>query len=68
MWNKGTDPLILNLGNYTQLHALAALPSGKKSQYSFSRWLGGPQSRSGCFGEEKNLLPLPIDRQIQQIV
>jgi hypothetical protein len=32
-----------------QLHALAALPSGKK--------LGGPRSRYGCRAVEKNLDP-----------
>jgi hypothetical protein len=32
---------------------------GHSPQYSLHRRLGGPQSRSGCHGEEKNLLPLP---------
>jgi hypothetical protein len=36
-----------------QLHAPAALPSGKSLWYLFYRRLGGPQSRSGRYGEEK---------------
>jgi hypothetical protein len=36
-----------------QLHAPAALPQGP-----LDRRLGGPQSGSGRFGEEKHLLPL----------
>jgi hypothetical protein len=35
-----------------QLHGPAALPPGKERQYSLDRMLGGPQSRSGCGGEE----------------
>jgi hypothetical protein len=31
---------------------------GKSPQYPMERRLGGPHSQSGCFGEEKNLLPL----------
>jgi hypothetical protein len=42
-----------------QLHASAAKPPGKGPQYPLSRRLGRPQTRSGCFGVEKNLLPLP---------
>jgi hypothetical protein len=34
-----------------QLHAPAALPPGKSPQYPFDRRLGGPQSRSGRYGE-----------------
>jgi hypothetical protein len=37
-----------------QLHASVALP-----RYPLYRRLGGPQSRPGCSGEEKNLFPLP---------
>jgi hypothetical protein len=37
-----------------QLHAPAALPPGKDPQYALDRRLGGPQSRSGRGGEEKN--------------
>jgi hypothetical protein len=34
-------------------------PRGKKPQYPLNRGLGGPHSRSGPCGVEKNLLPLP---------
>jgi hypothetical protein len=37
-----------------QLHASTALPPGKAGQGN--RRLGGPQSRSGRYGEEKNLV------------
>jgi hypothetical protein len=38
-------------------------------QYPLSRRLGGPQSHSGRFGEEKYLLPLPgFDPRIVQTV
>jgi hypothetical protein len=37
-----------------QLHAPAALPQGKSPWYTLDRRLGGPQSRSGLGGEEKN--------------
>jgi hypothetical protein len=36
-----------------QLHAPVALPPAKEPQYLLDR-LGGPQSRSGRGGEEKN--------------
>jgi hypothetical protein len=35
-----------------QLHAPAALPPGKSSRYPLYRRLGGPQRRSGRYGEE----------------
>jgi hypothetical protein len=38
-----------------QLHVPAALPPGKVPRYPLDRRLGGPQSRSGRCGEEKNL-------------
>ena len=41
-----------------QLHAPAALPAAKSSQYSFNGELRKPQSHNGCFGEEKNLFLL----------
>jgi hypothetical protein len=41
-----------------QLQAPAALPRGKSPRYRLDRRLGGPQSRSGSCGLEKNLLPL----------
>jgi hypothetical protein len=39
-------------------HALAALLPGK-SRYPLNRRLGGPQSRPGRYGENKNVFPLP---------
>jgi hypothetical protein len=40
-----------------QLHARAALPPGKSPRYPFYRRLGGPQSRSGRYGEVKIFYP-----------
>jgi hypothetical protein len=37
-----------------QLHAPAALLQGMTLRYPLDRRLGGPQSRSGRGGEEKN--------------
>jgi len=37
-----------------KLHDPAALPPGKEPWYLLDRRLGGPQSRSGRGGEEKN--------------
>jgi hypothetical protein len=42
-----------------RLHAPASLPQGKSTWYPLDRKLGGPQSRSGHGGEEKNSHPLP---------
>jgi len=42
----------------SQLHALATLLSGKSPWCPLDRSLGGPQSWSGCGGEEKNSQPL----------
>jgi hypothetical protein len=42
-----------------QLHAPAALPQGESPRYPLNRRLGGPQSRFGRGGEEKNSQPLP---------
>jgi hypothetical protein len=42
-----------------QLHATAALPQGKSCWYPLDRRLGGPRSRSGRGGEEKNSQSLP---------
>jgi len=42
-----------------QLHAPAALTPGKLPPYPLDRRLGGPQSRSGHGGEEKNSQPPP---------
>jgi hypothetical protein len=41
-----------------QLHAPAALPQEKSPCYPLDRRMGGPQSRSGSGGEEKNSQPL----------
>jgi hypothetical protein len=40
-----------------QLHASAALHPGKSPRYPFYRKLGGPQSRSGRYGEVKIFYP-----------
>jgi hypothetical protein len=42
-----------------QLHAPATLPQGKSPLYPLDRRLGGPPSRSGRDGEEKNSEPSP---------
>jgi hypothetical protein len=42
-----------------QFHAPAAVPHGKSPWHPLDRRLGGPQSRSGRGGEEKNSQPLP---------
>jgi hypothetical protein len=42
-----------------QLHAPAALPPGKEPWYPLYRRLGGPQSRYGHGGEEKNYQTQP---------
>jgi hypothetical protein len=42
-----------------QLHAPAALPPGEDPWHPLNWRLGGPQSRSGRGGEEKNTQPLP---------
>ena len=41
-----------------QFHAPAALSRGKNHRYPWDIRLGGSQSRSGYFREDKNLLPL----------
>jgi hypothetical protein len=38
----------------SQLHAPAALPQGKRLQYPMDMDLGGSQSRSGYYGDEKD--------------
>jgi len=42
-----------------QLQVLAALLWGR-GPVTLSRRLGGPQRQFGCFGEKKNILPLPV--------
>jgi hypothetical protein len=39
-----------------QLHTVAALPLGKELQVNAEYRLGRSQSRSGGYGEEKNLM------------
>jgi hypothetical protein len=52
-----------------QLHAPVTLPPGKSPWYPLGRRLVGPQSRSGCGGEEKNSQPLPgLEPTIIQVV
>ena len=36
------------------------IPPVKESEYALNRMLGGPQSRSGPSGEEKNVSSLPV--------
>jgi hypothetical protein len=49
-----------------QLHAPVALPAGKEPRYTLDRRLGGPQSRSGRGGEEKNSHSLPVIQPVAQ--
>jgi hypothetical protein len=42
----------------SQLHAPATLPPKQRPQYPLNRTLGGPQSRSGCSGEDTSPRPL----------
>jgi hypothetical protein len=52
-----------------QLHAAAALHTGREPPVPFDRRLGGPQSRSGRGGVEKNSQPLPgLESTIFQLV
>jgi hypothetical protein len=53
----GIAPHILDLG--TSLTPRPLYPQGKSPLYPLDRRLGGPQSRSGSGGEEKNSQPLP---------
>jgi hypothetical protein len=57
--STGTLPLPLLMEQSGQLHAPAALPQRKSPCYPLDSRLGGPQSRSGRGGEEKNSQPLP---------
>jgi len=43
----------------SQLTPWQLYPHGKSPRYPLDRRLGGPQSCSGCSGEEKNSQPLP---------
>jgi hypothetical protein len=42
-----------------QFHAPATLPLGENPRYPLERRLGGPRSRSGRDGKEKNSQSLP---------
>jgi hypothetical protein len=42
-----------------ELYAPSALPPEKESPYPLDRKLGEPQSRSGRWREDENMLPLP---------
>jgi hypothetical protein len=65
-------PLILNLGTrrrYGHPHAPAALLLGKEPRCPLNMRLGGPQSRFGLFGEDKNVLFAPgFERRTVQTV
>ena len=54
-------PLNLNLGPTCEFSFTPRplYPRERGPRYSLNRGLGGPQSRSGNFGEDKNLLTLP---------
>jgi hypothetical protein len=61
-YGRGRAPLVLNLGsswrtvvNFTPW----PLYPMKERWYPLNRMLGGSQIRSGRFGDEKNLLPVP---------
>jgi hypothetical protein len=61
--NGGTPPRINSVGTrlgwvVSFMHRSLYL-EGKSSLYPLNRRLGGPQSQSGCGGEEKNSSPLP---------
>jgi hypothetical protein len=63
-WGSGgIAPSILELGTKWRLvvsfTARPLYPQGKSPWYPFDRSLGGPQSRFGHGGEEKNFQPLP---------
>jgi hypothetical protein len=63
-WGSGgTDPLILDLGTrWRWMVSFTPRPlylQRKSPWYPLERRLGGPQSRSGRGGEEKNSQPLP---------
>jgi hypothetical protein len=52
-------PLILNLGTGEWITSRpGSFVPDRESQYALNRMLGGPQSQSGSFGEEKTPLSL----------
>jgi len=58
MKSEGTAPRIFNLGTrwrwVVSFTPRPLYPRGKIPCYPFNRRLGGPQSRSGSGGEDKN--------------
>jgi hypothetical protein len=60
--NEGIAPRILDLGTrwrwVVSFTVRPLYPQGKNPWYPLDRTLGGPQSRSGRGGEEKNSQPL----------
>jgi len=59
--SRGTTPPILKLdtGWKWSTSRLAVLPPGEQPRYPLNRRLGGLQSQSGRFAEDKSPLPLP---------
>jgi hypothetical protein len=61
--SRGIAPWILDLGTrWRRVVSFTTQPlysQGKSPWYPLDRRLGGPQSRSGCCGEEKNSQPPP---------
>jgi hypothetical protein len=61
--SRDIAPLILDLGTIWRLVFSFTLrplyPQGKIAWNSLDRRLGGPQSRSGCCGEDEDSQPLP---------
>jgi len=60
-WCKGTAPLILNAmldGDEWLTSLPGQLTGGKQPEYPLNGRLGGPQSQSKHFGDDKILLPL----------
>jgi hypothetical protein len=59
----GIAPYILNLGtSWIIVFSFTPRPlcsQEKSRQYQLNKTLGGTQSRSGRFGEDKNINPLP---------
>jgi hypothetical protein len=61
--SEGIAPLIPDLGTIwrrvVSFTSQPFYPQGKSPCYTLDRRLGGPQTRSGHGGEEKNSQPLP---------